>query len=58
MTRKLLKVGLIGLLAVILLVIPLVAACAQEEPAPAPTPTPTPVEKPTSVKVAYLADLT
>jgi len=60
MTRKLLKVGLIGLLAVILLVIPLVAACTQEEPTPVePTPVePTPVEKPASVKVAYLGDLT
>jgi ABC-type branched-subunit amino acid transport system substrate-binding protein len=44
LSRKIFKVGLIGLLAVLLLVLPLVTACAGE--------------KPTTVKIGYLADLT
>ncbi len=44
------KVGLIGLLALLLVTLPLIGACAGEAP---PT-----AEKPSTVKIAYLGDLT
>ena len=49
-TKNMVKVGVIGLLTLLLVVLPLVTACAEEAP---PT-----VTKPALVKVAYLADLT
>jgi len=44
--RNLVKVAVIGLLAALLLVMPLVAACAKPAPAPAPTPAPAPAPAP------------
>jgi len=77
MKRNVAQVCLIILLALLIMGIPLISACAKEAPPPAPAPAPAPapkpapapapkpapapapeVKKPTTVKIAYLADLT
>ncbi len=50
-TKNIVKVGVIALLALLLLVMPLMTACAEEKPEIAE-------EKPEIAKVGYLADLT
>ena len=58
MKGKVVKAGLFGLLALALIVLPLIGACAPPEEPEAPPEEPPEVEKPSTVKVAYIGDLT